>query len=345
MFEQRKGKWQVYVPVWLLPIFLVIGLGLVFGVFLLAQHQRSSLVTVSQKEIAKVSAPARAYPQAEASGNANGKFTIIIYYEGYDNPEDGQRFVGLAQAALKNVEPFATAGNVQTRVFTSASPKCHVEKGAKSLLVCDKSLINEVNALGIERFKLAVISPLNFVPNAKVARGKNSAFYLSTYQGALTQTELDQFVTTYFMHELGHSLGLRDEYIRDRPEKAIGDSQAAAALSSNIAFQPAQPNCAPDEATAKKWWGGYIDAKVADVGYFKGCAGRADYVFPQQSTLMSDDPTMESYGRVSEDYMRGVLACFYGDKDNVSYPGDTKISSEITSCPAFIKQYPGFWLQ
>jgi hypothetical protein len=249
------------------------------------------------------------------------------------------------QATLKTVEPFASADNLQTHTFTSATPKCHVEKTVKSLLKCDKSLINDINKFGYDHFKLVIVSPLNFVPNATEARGKNSVVYLSTYQGALTQDEINQFVSRFFMHELGHSLGLRDEYTRQRPSQAIGDEQAATALSGNIAYQPARPNCAPDEATAKQWWGAYLTAKIPDIGLFHGCAGRDTYVFPQKSTLMSDDPQIESYGRVSEDYLRGILDCYYGKEDRIKFPANTLVISgaSAASCQAFRGRIPNFW--
>ena len=155
-------------------IIFVIG-ALIFSGYLWIHTRRAALVSVSQSQINKVSAVARQYGLPVANPDAANKFTVIFYYEGYNSPEEAQHYVGLMQATLKNVEPFASASNLQTHVFTSAIPKCHVRKTVKSLLVCDQSLINEVNQLGYDRFKLVIVSPLNFVPNAKVARGKNSA--------------------------------------------------------------------------------------------------------------------------------------------------------------------------
>lgn len=217
------------------------------------------------------------------------------------------------------------------------------KKKVKAVLACDKSLIGLINGLGVAHFKLVVLSPLNFVPNATVAYGKNSALYMPTYRGALTQAELDTFVSRYFMHELGHSLGLRDEYARQRPQEAVGDPESAAAASSNAAFQPARPNCAPSKDTASSWWGAYVLAKVEGVGFFPGCAGNSNYYMPVQGTLMSDNPTLETYGRVSQDYLRGVIDCFYAGKQAIGFTAKERFAGQVTSCQEFKQAYPDFW--
>ena len=54
-----------------------------------------------------------------------------------------------------------------------------------------------------------------------------------------------------FLHEFGHSMGLREEN--------SGSSQG---------IIPGRPNCAPDKKTAVKWWGG-IAKRNSSVGYFE----------------------------------------------------------------------------
>ena len=342
--ENAEGNTRFYVPKWALAVLVLLLLAGLVVFLVLAVRHRSALSEVSQKNIFSQSAVLRKVGLPGTLPQPDKNLNILFYYDGYSNDTEAQHFVGLMEATLATTQPFANAGNIQMKAFTSSKPKCHTEKhGGHNLLVCDKSLINLVNDLHIARFKLVILSPQNFVPNATVAYGKNSVMYLPTYQGALTKEELDEFISRYFMHELGHSLGLRDEYARQRPESAIGDVQAAQATSSNVAFQPAQPNCAPDKATAEKWWGNYVKAAVKDVGYYNGCAGREDYYYPVQGTLMSDDPTVETYGRVSEDYLRNVLQCFYAGQSAITYPAANSFAGMTTNCSDFKKQYPNFW--
>lgn len=334
------------IPKWLLALISVVILAatVVGGLFL--THRHTGLVEISQSQVVAASPAAKQLGVPKAATGQGQGLTILFYYEGFSSTDDALRDIGLLQAALKTTEPYASSDVISTRVFTTAGQKCTVVRSAKNLLHCDSSLIPEINKLGIQNFKLVVLSPLNFVPNATVARGKNSALYLPAYQGALTRTELDTFLSRFFLHELGHSFGLRDEYARQRPEEAIIDANSAAAPSSNVAYQAAQPNCAIDKATAEQWWGAYITAKVTGVGLYSGCAGKTSYYYPVQNTLMSDDPQVETYGRVSEDYLRGALDCFFGAKSTITYPAsDPATAASPTSCSAFTQNYPNFWAE
>lgn len=273
------------------------------------------------------------------------KFNIIFFYDGYQNQQDALLDIKVMQETLKSVEPFASLQDIiTTKTMTSEGQKCQVQSGAKKLLVCDKEFVQSFNRLGIEHFKLVVLSPLDFVPAATIARGKNSAIYISTFKEVLTHGELNKFIGRFFIHELGHSLGLRDEYSRQRPAASIIDKELALALSSNKAYQPAAPNCAPDEATAKSWWGEYIGV-FKGVDIYPGCAGRDTYFYPQKGTLMSDNPQKEEFGRVSEDYLRGAISCFFAGKESLIWPAglEATYSAKLKNCDSFKKDFSGFW--
>lgn len=341
----------LYIPKWLVVlgcVVLVCGVVVGAAVLVVAKRHHSSLQTlteVPQSQVVAASAVARQYGTPQAT-TANGQgLTILFYYDGYTSSSLPLRYVGLLEGALKTTEPYASATSLSTHVITSAQQQCHVVRKAQNILQCNSSLLSQINKLGMGHFKLVVLSPLNFVPNATVARGKNSALYLPTYQGVLTPTELDTFLSRFFLHELGHSFGLRDEYAFQRKASGVIDSAAANGPSSSLAYQPAQPNCAPDQATAKKWWGAYIDAHVPGVGLQAGCAGKPSYYYPQTGTLMSDNPQVATYGIVSEDYIRGTLDCFYGSSSTIHYPttGRVAVPGLVSSCSAFRALYPNFW--
>jgi hypothetical protein len=308
--------------------------------FVIHDH-RGGLVEVTQDKVRAASEVARLYGAPRQSGEAlkSGKgLTILFYYDGYEDESKALRQIGLLQGALKNTQPYATSTSITTKVITSHSKRCHVERRAQKILVCNKDLVSDIDKLNLGHIKLVVLSPLDFVPSATTARGKNSTLYLPAYKGVLTDDELNIFLSRFFLHELGHSFGLRDEYAFER------SARNAEAVSDNIAYRAAPPNCAPDMVEAKKWWGAYVDANVPDVTYNTGCAGNVSYYYPQKGRLMSGNPQDADYGPVAEDYLRGVLDCFYGSKQTIGYQKTTySVSHRVTSCSAFTAQYQNFW--
>ncbi|MCM8789908.1 MAG: hypothetical protein NC916_02675 [Candidatus Omnitrophica bacterium] len=92
-----------------------------------------------------------------------------------------------------------------------------------------------------------------------------------------------------FMHELGHSLGLRDE----RP-------------SSFCPLIPGPPNCAADLETAKEWWGD-LAGEFRQVGFFAVSDGKNTYIIPTQRSLMNDPQETRFFGPVNERYLRQQL--------------------------------------
>lgn len=336
-----------FIPIWQL-IAAVLGAVLILvGIFYLAtslaDKHRQSIVEIPQDRVLDVSEVVKRYGAPELSEEAkkSGKhLTILFYYDGYEDETKALRQIGLMQGALKNTQPFASSDVITTRVITSANDRCKVQRKAQNILVCDKGLIEEINKLNIEHFKLVILSPLEFVPNARVTRGKNSAMYLPAHQGVLTVEELHVFLARFFLHELGHSMGLRDEYAFER-----STDQNAEVHSDNIAYQTAPPNCAPDLETAKKWWGAY-ESDSDKIGYEQGCAGNKKFYFPQKDTLMSDNPQDANFGKVSEDYLRGALDCFYGDKQKIEYlDSGTSSPGRLESCAQFRALYPHFWTE
>jgi hypothetical protein len=93
-----------------------------------------------------------------------------------------------------------------------------------------------------------------------------------------------------FLHELGHSLGLRDE-----------SPQGYAKTCS-----PGYPNCAVTIEEARKWWGDLV-GKPGYADYIKGCCGNSDYIRPTIASLMNDINKAEDFGPVNERYLRQIL--------------------------------------
>lgn len=92
-----------------------------------------------------------------------------------------------------------------------------------------------------------------------------------------------------FLHELGHSLGLREESI-DSAHKP----------------EPGYPNCATSKKDAQEWWGDLV-GRDSRVNYISGCSGNKGYIRPTIASLMNDADKAEDFGPVNECYLREVL--------------------------------------
>ena len=92
-----------------------------------------------------------------------------------------------------------------------------------------------------------------------------------------------------FLHELGHSLGLRDECVNCQELCPAGP-----------------PNCAPTKEEAKRWWGKLVGS-VPRVHYIRGCCGDKNYIRPTIASLMNDPDKAEDFGPVNERYLKNIL--------------------------------------
>ncbi|GMV38846.1 MAG: hypothetical protein AMXMBFR64_05620 [Myxococcales bacterium] len=214
---------------------------------------------------------------------------------------DGNHFLSdqaAVMAAVRSAEPWASLG--PRLVARSVGPlpvadaACHLEREHRLEpgLVCDRSLADRLNALGLPAgWKLVVLSREPFPPRATLAApGKSSPIFLSTTWD-LGATSFRHAV----LHELGHAFGLRDEC----------DLLRLPAASPARGAGP--PNCAPDRATAEQWWGDL----VPPAGYIPGCGGLETAIRPTRSSFMScgrpADGEPDGYGPVSLRYLRQAL--------------------------------------
>jgi hypothetical protein len=92
-----------------------------------------------------------------------------------------------------------------------------------------------------------------------------------------------------FLHELGHSLGLRDECVKCTP-----------------LCPPGPPNCATTKEEAEEWWGDLI-GELPRVNYIRGCCGNKDYIRPTIASLMNNPDKARDFGPVNERYLRKIL--------------------------------------
>jgi hypothetical protein len=134
-------------------------------------------------------------------------------------------------------------------------------------------------------YKLVIIDAKGGVSCAELSKVSKVSLIIL---GKSRYRETDSFAKG-FLHELGHSLGLRDE--------CVNCSQVG---------EPGFPNCAKTKEEALKYWGD-LSAKGEKVSFFAGCCGNRNYIRGTIASLMNDAEKAESFGPVNERYLRQVL--------------------------------------
>lgn len=335
----------------ILLIFIVSFIAFGAGIFFL--FTKSSLTNPADeyKPLESIGLPKKEEPvsgkvaAAEVS-KASPKLTIVFFYDGYDEQNSALGAIEVMKEALNLVEPYKSQKDaIDIKVFTTDGKKCKVDEKAK-MLVCNKELIESFRKLGTDRFKVVLLSPLDFSSTAPLAYGKNSWISISTNLKGQDPATYKRTLGFQFINLLGHALGLKYEYT---DEKNIPEFPTApAGTVVDVQKLVGRPNCAPDLATAQEWWGDYVAVYPDKIGFYTGCGWNKDAYYPQQKTLMSDAPAEESYGIVSEDYLRGVLTCFYGKGQEIVLPAQNTASESAriaSSCTEFVKNYPSFWTE
>lgn len=336
----RIGKTQLIIaPRAIFLLWIFIGIGAYFLIRTILSHGNFTTVLLAppaeKSSVSKINTdsprPIDESQVQKLKDQYRNKFVLIFFYDGYSSQASALAQIQVLKATLSIVEPFKSYSDiVATKVFTTDSQKCRVkETGKVKLLICDKKLIESFKLLGIDHFKLVILSPLEFSSTAITSRGSNSWITLSTFNKGMSQESYNRFLGLQFAQNLGVSLGLAQEgTVSNKDMKSLEQD----------------PNCADNESRAKTWWGSY--AKVfKEVGYFKGCNGDNSLVYPEQDTLMSQTPKKENYGHVSEDYLKQVLTCFYGNGEKVKETKVATYSATLSSCTLFKSKYPQFWTE
>lgn len=259
-----------------------------------------------------------------AAVHPNG-LNLIFFADGYLSWDEFDRDVRVLTREMRTVEPWKSYERYNIYEIMPEEPgTCAVrtKDERKPVLRCGAGGINRyLSALAIERFKLAVLSRQAFQSWANVVRLADSGIFFS--MPSPPQNRGDEATQgVLFLHLLGHAFGLKDEEVF---VIAKGDDSAPRA--------PDGPNCAPDRATAGRWWGDLAGANPG-VGYFSGCAGHTAYIKPTRGSLMNLNDLSQftaDYGAVSERYLRKVLQyCF----------SETRLA--IAADPQFFELYPEF---
>lgn len=229
-----------------------------------------------------------------SNNNQGSGLNLVFYPHRYVSEQAYQRDIQLCLKALYSVEPFASYKHFNIFAINPDSVDdslCfrQIKDHIYPTLKCKACLTNDLNKLGWNTFKFIILSQERFLSYANISNPEEFSVIFLSFGDLGDNYERMRGI---FLHELGHALGLRDEY-HPIPVKA-----------NSMAFTPG-PNCVSDIQTAKMLWGDLLDKGA---GYYKGCAGHAEYIKPTKSSLMSGDILSGStYGPVSERYLRKAL--------------------------------------
>jgi len=134
-------------------------------------------------------------------------------------------------------------------------------KSNYKLIIIDASgSVSCAELSSIDKLSLVILGRVRYVDKGSLARG--------------------------FLHELGHSLGLRDE-----------------CLDCQQLSLPGPPNCAANKKKAERLWGDLV-GKDPRVNYISGCCGNKAYIRPVIASFMNDPDKAEDFGPVNESYLR-----------------------------------------
>jgi hypothetical protein len=249
---------------------------------------------------------------------------LIFFADDYPSWEDFDSDVSNLMIGIKQIEPWKSYNNYNIYKINPGKENqlCQIktENERKPVLRCDTKINNLLGRLQLENFRLVVLSRKDFQSWANVTRLADSGIFFSVKDKI---DESNGLATSYlFSHLLGHSFGLKDE------EKYV------IAKADGAPHAPNGPNCAPDEETARRWWGTLAERYPDRVGYFKTCAGSDAYIRPTESSLMNFgnmEKFIPDYGPVSEAYLKKMLDYCFSEK---------VVTQEKD--PVFFEQYPEF---
>jgi len=225
----------------------------------------------------------------QASGEPEGFLSLVFCPLYYKDAADFARDRETLIRRLKITKPFDEYNNFKFwYINLSQKEECKVFKPTSVFppFKVRKDFLTDISAKLKGVYKLIIIDAEGPVSCAELS----SIDKLSLIILGRRRYENEGSFAKGFLHELGHSLGLRDEY--------AGGSQLCS---------PGPPNCAAIKKEAEEWWGDLV-GKDSRVNYISGCCGNKDYIRPTIASLMNDPDKAEDFGPVNERYLRDALA-------------------------------------
>jgi hypothetical protein len=226
----------------------------------------------------------------EPVSKTDARFNLVFCPLNYPDQESFQEDIQALIRSLRKVKPFNELNSFSFHYINLSKEEASVIfKPSQNLppIRVRKDFINDLSLKLKTVYKLIILDARGSVSCSELSSADKTSLIVL---GRSRYKDKDSFVKG-FLHELGHSLGLRDE-----------SPGAQAALCP-----PGPPNCAVTKEEARSWWGDLITGQDSRVGYFEGCCGNRDYFRPTIASLMNDPDKAGDFGPVNERYLREAL--------------------------------------
>ncbi|MFA5063828.1 MAG: hypothetical protein WC578_07195 [Candidatus Omnitrophota bacterium] len=226
----------------------------------------------------------------EPAFKADARLTAVFCPLNYPDQESFQEDIQVLIKSLRKVKPFNELNNISFYYINLSKEEAGVVfKPSQDFppIRVRKDFINSLSSKLKSTYKLVILDAQGSVSCAELFSIDKLSLIII---GRNRYKDNNSFVKG-FLHELGHSLGLRDE---------SPNSEAAFCL-------PGPPNCAVTQEEAERLWGD-LTGKGERAGYFSGCCGNKNYFRPTVASLMNNPDEASDFGPVNERFLRKALA-------------------------------------
>ncbi|MFC1657885.1 hypothetical protein ACFL1D_00715 [Candidatus Omnitrophota bacterium] len=220
---------------------------------------------------------------------------LVFYALNYPEEQDSSEDIDVILESLKKTKPFDEFNNFA--IWYANLPKEEKNSIFKSTpgfppLKVRQDFLDYISERLKSNYKLIIIDYSGSLSCAELSSiDKLSLIIL----GRKRYTSSGSFAKG-FLHELGHSLGLREECVR-----------------CNQLCAPGPPNCATTQEDAQEWWGD-LAKNYSRVRFINGCCGNKDYIRPTIASLMNNTDKAGDFGPVNERFLREELGLSTPDK-------------------------------
>ncbi len=209
---------------------------------------------------------------------------LVFVSLGYQEPSEFKKYISSITARLKSVFPFSKFKGFKFFLLkANQEEEKDIFKESKSFpyLKIRSDFIRELkNEIG-GNYKLVILDKESNVSAAELSNAKEASLIIL---GRNSFGEKNRLAKA-FLHEFGHSLGLREE-----------NSGSSHGIISG------EPNCALDKETAIKWWGD-IAQENSGVDYFEVKTQNKTFIKPTLGSIMNNPFKSYGYGPVNERYL------------------------------------------
>ena len=231
-------------------------------------------------------------PCAPQTSSQSGKSLKLVFCSlNYPDPADFAKDREVLIQRLKRTRPFDEFTDVIKVWKIGLLDKKEAELSFKKIeeypfLNVHRDFLERIFNFVNSNYKLIIIDASGSISAAQLSSAHATSLIIL---GRARYRKKESFANG-FLHELGHSLGLRDEGLNEHASRC----------------SPGYPNCATTKEEARQWWGD-LALKEKFVGYINGCCGNKDYIRPTIASFMNDPDQANDFGPVNERYLRKVL--------------------------------------